>query len=254
MADFEFDKKRIEQDTIGIGVDVRPPIELSLDVLRIQEFYNQVSDQFPNLFADLSQSKTEFRINKKIPIPGKGEVSVATFTLTQRGPVFNFPITLPGVLDGYEWSKTLNEHVIKCLETFHRHMPGTKFVRIGKVRKLVFHCEGIDGNEFFRGHFLPHAPESSEELTVAWNDPDEDFNRRLAAKVVEKKQVLHQEVGGEVRQVIVPQGEYGIEVTFDVNNRALDEPLDGEQMKSILDHADELYRDYFYDILKGENR
>ncbi len=186
MADFEFDKKRIEQDTIGIGVDVRPPIELSLDVLRIQEFYNQVSDQFPNLFADLSQSKTEFRINKKIPIPGKGEVSVATFTLTQRGPVFNFPITLPGVLDGYEWSKTLNEHVIKCLETFHRHMPGTKFVRIGKVRKLVFHCEGIDGNEFFRGHFLPHAPESSEELTVAWNDPDEDFNRRLAAKVAGK--------------------------------------------------------------------
>ena len=254
MADFEFDKKRIDQETIGIGVHVQPPIELALDVLRIQEFYNQVSDQFPNLFAELSQSKTEFRINKKIPIPGKGEVSVTTFTLTQRGPVFNFPITLPGLLDAHEWSKTLNEDVIKCLETFHRHMPGTKFFRIGKVRKLVFQCEGIDGNEFFRKRFCRHAPESSKELTVGWNDPDDDFNRKLAAKVVEKKQVVYQEVGGEFQQVVIPKGEYGIEVVFDVNNRALDEPLDGERMKSILDHADELYRDYFYDILKGEQR
>lgn len=254
MADFEFDKKRIDQETIGIGVDVRPPIELALDALRIQEFYNQVSDQFPNLFADLSQGKTKFQISKNLPVPGKGQMTIPTFTLTPRGPVFNFPITVPGFLEDHEWSKTLNEDVIKCLETFHRHLPGTKFFRIGKVRSLVFNCEGVDGNEFFRERFCRHAPESSKELAVGWNDPDDDFNRKLTAKVVEKKQVVHQEVGGAIRQVLVPKGEYGIEIAFDVNNRALDEPLDWEQMKSVLDHADELYGGYFYDILKGEKR
>jgi len=254
MTEFEFTPARIDKHMIGIGVDVRPPIELSLDALRIQEFYNQVSEQFPNLFADLSQSKTEFKISKNIPIPGKGQITVSTFTLTQRGPVFNFPITLPDLLDEHQWSKTLNEDVIKCLETFHRHLPGTQFFRIGKVRNLVFDCEGSDGPEVFRERFCPHAPEGSEELTVGWNDPDEDYNRKLTAKVVEKRRLIPKDVGGTIKPVMVPQGEHGIEVTFDVNNRRLDKPLDGERMKFILDRADELHKKYLYELLKGEER
>lgn len=251
MAQFEFTRTRIDQYTIGIGVDVRPPIELALDALRIQEFYNQVSEQFPKLFADLSQSKAKFQISKDIPVPGKGKITVPTFTLTPRGPVFNFPITLPDLLDDHEWSNTLNEDVIACLDTFHRHLPGTQFFRIGKVRNLVFHCEGADGSEVFRERFCPHAPKGSQELTVGWNDPDEHCNRKLAAKAVEKRRLVQKDVGGTIQPVLVPEGEHGIEVTFDVNNRRLDKPLDGDDMKIILDHADDLYQDYFYEILKG---
>jgi len=254
MTEFEFTPARIDQHTIGIGVDVRPPIELALDRLRIQEFYNQVSEQFPKLFADLSQSKDKFQISKDIPVLGKGKITVPTFTLTQRGPVFNFPITLPGFLEDHEWSKTLNEDVIKCLETFHRHLPGTQFFRIGKVRNLVFHCEGADGSEVFSKRFCPHAPKGSEELMVGWNDPDEQYNRKLTANTIQKGQVVQRDVGGTIQPVLVPQGEHGINVTFDVNNRRLDEPLDGGQMKITLDHADELYNEYFYGILNEGKR
>lgn len=254
MPAFEFTPMRIDQQTIRIGVDVRPPIELALDTLRIQEFYNQVSKQFPKLFAELSQSKTKFQINKEIPIPGKGQITVSTFTLTQRGPVFNFPITLPGLLEDHEWSKTLNEDVIKCLETFHRHLPGTNFFRIGKVRNLVFHCEGSDGREVFRERFCTHAPDEVVDLTVGWNHPDERYNRKLTAQTIQKGQVVQRDVGGTVQPVLVPHGEHGINVTFDVNNRTLDNPLDGEAMKIILDHADELCKGYLYELLNGEKR
>ena len=254
MAQFEFTRARIDQHTIGIGVDVRPPIELALDTLRIQEFYNQVSEQFPNLFADLSKSKTKFQINKEIPIPGKGHISIPTFTLTPRGPVFNFPISLPGSLDDHEWSKTLNEDVIACLDTFHRHLPGTQFFRIGKVRNLVFHCDGTDGNEIFRERFCPHAPQGSQELAVGWNDPDELYNRKLTTKAVEKRRLVQKDVGGTIQPTMVPQGEHGIEVNFDVNNRRLDKALDGDQMNIILNHADELYGDYLYGLLNEGKR
>lgn len=254
MPQFEFTPARIDQYTIGIGVDVRPPIELALDKLRIQEFYNQVSDQFPNLFADLSQSKTKFQINKEIPTPDQGQISIATFTLTPRGPVFNFPITLPELLEDHEWSKTLNEDVVACLATFHRHLPGTQFFRIGKVRNIVFHCEGADGSEVFRERFCPHAPKGSQDFVVGWNDPDERYNRRLTTKAVRKQRLVSQEVGGTTRPVLVPQGEHGIEVAFDVNNLRQDKPLDGEQMKIILDHADQLYKEYFYDVLNEGKR
>ncbi len=252
MEQFEFDKNHIEHHTIRIGVDVRPPIELALDTLRIQEFYNQVSDQFPNLFADLNQSKTQFQINTEIPIPGKGKITVPTFTLTQRGPVFNFPITLPDLLEDHEWSKTLNEDVIKCLRTFRLHLPGTKFFRIGKVRNLVFRCEGEKGSNLFRKQFCPFVPEGSQDLAVEWNDADEKYNKKIAVKAVEKQVVTQQDIGGTVQRVLVPQGEHGIDVTFDVNNRRLDTALDFEQMKIILDHADELFKDYLYKSLKRE--
>ena len=250
MEQFEFNKNRIDQHMIRIGVDVRPPIELALDSLRIQEFYNQVSDQFPKLFADLSQSKTKFQISKEIPIPGKGKITVPTFTLTQRGPVFNFPITLPDLLEDHEWSKTLNADVIKCLAMFNRHLPGTKFFRIGKVRNLVFRCESAKGRELFRKQFCPYAPDESEELVVEWNAPDEQYNRKIAAKAVEKKQVIQQDIEGTVQPIPVPQGEHGIGVTFDVNTRRFDVALDLEQMKIILDHADDLFNGYLYDVLK----
>lgn len=255
MSRLEFDKRHIDQLTIGIGVDVRPPIELALDALRIQEFYNQVSEQFPQLFADLSQSKTNFQISKEIPLPGKGSISVPTFTLTPRGPVFNFPITLPSLLDDHEWSNTLNEDVIECLEIFHRHLPGTRFFRIGKVRNLVFHwADADDPGEAFRERFCPRAPANAGELTVAWNDPDERYNRKLTAKVMQKGQIVRRNVGDMVQPVLEPGGEIGINIIFDVNNRNLHEPLDSEQMTIILNRADELYSSYLYDLLEGEHR
>ena len=254
MAQFEFTPARIDQHTIGIGVDVRPPIELALDALRIQQFYNDISERFPNLFADLNQSKTKFQINKEIPIPGKGQISVPTFTLTQRGPVFNFPITLSDLLEDHEWSKTLTQDVIECLDTFHRHLPGTRFFRIGKVRNLIFQCDDADGIEVFRERFCPHAPKGSEEIAVGWNDPDDRYNRKFTAKAVEKRRLVAKDVGGTIQPVPVPQGEHGIEVVFDVNNRRLDNPLDGEQMKIILDHADELYNEYLYGLLNEGKR
>lgn len=251
MPNFEFTRARIVQHTIGIGADVRPPIELALDTLRIQQFYNDISERFPNLFADLNQSKTEFQIKKSIPIPGKGQISVPTFTLTQRGPVFNFPLTLAGILEDFSWSDTLNADVINCLDTLHRHLPGTHVHRIGKVRTLVFQCDDADGPEMFRDRFCPNAPDGAEELKVAWNDRDSSYNKRIAAELVEKKQVVQTDEGGLVQRELVPQGEHGVEVKFDVNNRRLDKPLAADDMMIILDHADELYASYLLRVLTG---
>ena len=124
----------------------------------------------------------------------------------------------------------------------------------GKVRKLVFRCDDADAREVFRERFCPRAPDGSDNLEVGWNDPDEWYNRKLTAKTIQKGQVVQRDVGGTLQPVMVPQGEHAINVIFDVNNRTLDKPLDGEQMKMILDHADKLYNKYFCGILNEGKR
>lgn len=53
MTGFRFTREAINQHVETIGIDVRPPIEVKADRLKIQDFYNRVSDGYPKLFESL---------------------------------------------------------------------------------------------------------------------------------------------------------------------------------------------------------
>lgn len=251
MPRFEFTLMSLEQHVETIGVDVRPPIDIGGERLEIQDFYNRVSDVFPRLFESLVQSPQEFRIQKAIPIPGKGRIEITTFTITPRGPVFTFPRILPGFDEDFVWMKDLNADVIKCLGLLRERLPTLKFVRIGKIRELVFGVQGVNSDDLLRQRFTKNMPPDSTQMTVAWNEADARYNRKILINAVREHSLVVQNAGGVGTGRLDPTGEFGIKVVLDINNRRLAKHLEPDELQIILHHADTWYKENLLDRLNG---
>lgn len=251
MARFEFTFMSLDHHVETIGVDVRPPIDIRGERVEIQEFYNRVSEDFPKLFESLVQGPQEFRIQKGIPIPGKGRVEITTFTITPRGPVFTFPRILPAFHEDFVWTKDLNDDVIKCLGTLRKHLPTLKFVRIGKVRELVFGSQDMNSNDVIRERFGKGVPSNSSGLTIGWNEADTQYNHKVLINAVQKHNVVVQNAGGIGAGRVEPSDEFGIKVVLDINNSRLDRHLEADELQIILHHADTWYNENLLDRLNG---
>lgn len=251
MGGFEFSWMGLNQHVETIGIGVRPPIDIRAERVEIQELYNRLSEEFPKLFESLVQSPQEFRIQKAIPIPGKGRIEITTFTITPGGPVFTFPRILPDFDEDFVWTKDLNADVIKCLGILRRHLPTLKFVRIGKVRELVFGSEANNSNDIIRERFGKSIPPDSTELTIGWNEADSDYNRKILISAVRRHNLVVQNAGGSGTGRLEPTDEFGIKVVLDINNRRLDKHLEGDELQIILHHADTWYKENLLDRLNG---
>ncbi len=251
MPQFEFSLMALDEHVENIGVDVRPPIDIRADRLKIQDYYNQVSDALPHLFESLVQGPAEFRIQKTLPVVGKGRLDITTFTLTPRGPVFTFPRIIPDVGEDFLWSKDLTADVLQSLARLQQFFPMLRFVRIGKVRTLVFSCGKEDSNKILRERFARNLPPGSVGLSVGWNQSDEQYNRKIQVNSVRKGTLTTGKAEVMGQQQIEPTGEYGIRVTVDVNNLHLDKALEQEELRSILNYADRFFHDDLINVLNG---
>jgi hypothetical protein len=251
MQAFEFDATRVDQHIESIGVDMRPPIDVKADRAKVQEFYNRVSERYPKLFESLVQSPTQYQIKKQLPIPGQGTAEITTFTLTPRGPVFSFPKTLPGVYDEFAWSDDLNGVVIRCLAILQSHFPLTSYIRIGKVRDLIFDCGTENGDALIRERFCHGVPEGASGVEIGWNQADERYNCKVFISALRKERLRERTNGALPQHEGEPAQEYGIRVKLDVNNVRMDRKLEPEDLQIILQHADGVYSRNLYTLLRG---
>lgn len=238
MTQFKFSKLAIEEHISQVGVDVRPIIEVRAERQKLTDFGLWLTDKWPTLFENVVQGPAAFFVTKKFVFPGKGEAELATFTLTQRGPIFIFPHKL-GILPGEDIElPDRTEVVITALERFRQTWPQCKQVRLGVVTIYTFDCApespvGIMTTRFTR---LRGSP---SELMLQFNLPTDDHNR-----VIQLQQVVMLVIGAEPHQ--------GIRVQLDFNNIAMDEDLSKDQKLRILHDADEFCRQDLFKILNAE--
>ena len=250
MPGFTFSRERIDQHVEKCGIDVRPAIEIQLERQRIQEFYNVVSERFPDMFESLLQSPKQFQIKKQLPITAqKGNIEVTTFVLTPRGPVFIFSRKIAGLDDEFSWTSDVNGRVVECLEILRGFFPGVNFIRVGKIHELIYGCGDENSAEIVRARFTPNIASEATEVGIAWNEPDEEFNRKFQIAAVEGRSVTMANVGGVPVQQVAPARIFGIKVNLDVNNASVGQHLDSERIKAILDHADEVFRNRLPEVL-----
>lgn len=248
MPEPTFRKTAIEHHEESIGVDMRPPIDLKLDRQRVQQFYNLVSEKHGSIFESLEQRPQGFRITKPFTIPGKATLTVQTFVLHPRGPVFAFPRYVMGH-DSFPWPTSVNGVVLDCLKILRSQFPTHRFHRIGKVRRLVYGTGEMESPRVVREQFCSGIPAGSSSVTVGWNQASDQYNIKLSIESVEERNVQVGPAGGSVAQ---RTGQFGVQVVLDVNNRKMDRPLEAEEMKIILERADQVYDEELLAILNGK--
>lgn len=249
--EYEFTEQKIDQHVEAVHVRVQPPIDAKADRIHLQEFYNRVSERQPRLFDSLAQQPGSFEIRKLLPIPGKGQMEVATFLLTPQGPVLSFPRRLPFLDDEVRWSDNLMDDIMTCLETLTECHGTWKILRIEKRREVIFATQARDSSSIIHKRFARGLPEDAQDVVVRWADNDDKYVRKISLTAMRRRDVVFQNVAGIHIQRQEPPAEYGIKVVVQVANRQAGRPLVRDDQRIILKHADEYYNETLLGILRG---
>lgn len=141
--------------------------------------------------------------------------------------------------------------MLACLAILQGFFPHLKFLRIGKVRELIFDCGKDDSNQIIRDRFGKKLPSDAIDLVIGWNQADDKYNCRVQINPVSKGRFATQSSSAVPGPRVEFTGEFGIKVLLDVNNRVVSTPLNAEAMQVILEHADGVYRERLLTILNG---
>mgnify|MGYP001574160240 CR=1 FL=1 len=239
---FKFSQTKIDEHTIKVGVDIRPVIECKLDRVKLFDVGQKLVDKYPNLFESLVQSPTEFLIRKKFIFPGKGEIDLPTLAITPRGVVFIFP----QILSMFEEEIKLNnidDVSLDGLKIFRGSFPGKIFCRVGLVNEYVFNTGHMDSTELICSRFTKIKVPHNGEIFLSINRPDDDYNRKIQLKAVQKTE-KNPDIPG-VDQVQA----YGVQVIVDFNNRDMSKDLDDDRILGILHKARQFNSKELYDFL-----
>jgi len=88
---YQFDKEHVSQHMVKYGVDIRPPIVLTQDRTKLQDYCNALIEQFPQVFETLIAGPKQLRVQKTFVLSNNKRAEMSTFVLTNRGPLFTFP-------------------------------------------------------------------------------------------------------------------------------------------------------------------
>lgn len=239
---FKFSQTKIDEHTIKVGVDIRPVIECKLDRVKLFDVGQKLVDKYPNLFESLVQSPTEFLIRKKFIFPGKGEIDLPTLAITPRGVVFIFP----QILSMFEEEIKLNnidDVSLDGLKIFRGSFPGKIFCRVGLVNEYVFNTGPMDSRKLICSRFTKINVPHNGEIFLSVNRPDDDYNRKIQLKAVQKTEKNPDIPGFDQVQ------SYGVQVIVDFNNRDMSKDLADDRILGILHKARQYNNKELYDFL-----
>ena len=244
--EYKFCNPKILGLNVRIGVDVRPPIEVRLEQERFLQFSKQTRQKYPQIFDTMVLGDQQFEMKKTWVVPGKGEVEAQTFVMTQRGPLFRFPVLI-GEIELEPDLPDVNETFVNCMKTFLTCFPTQKVVRVGKVHEHVFDCGDINSLQLVNDRFVNIAVPEGGEIRIRVNLCTPEFNRIFTIDPVTR---LHQASPDAKPQAVC----YGVKVDVDVNNRILKDNLSDAELLTVLTTADMYVADEMYDVLNGKDQ
>ena len=241
--EYEFTQAKIERHVEMIGVDVRPPIEISLDEHRCQRFSKWARGKFPQLFDRVVLGNQRFEMLKTLEYPGKPAADVRTFLMTPKGPLLAVPRRLSEI-DLEPEFPPINDTFILCMRQFLQEFPGRKVLRVGKVNEYIFGCDDINSVRLVAERFTSLKVPQNGEIDVRVNFPDESYNHIFTIKPVTARMIEAGKMGEPFA--------FGVEVKVDVNNRNTDKEMAKEEWMTVLHAADMYSQNDVYNVLNGE--
>ena len=239
------------QHVVKLGCDVYPPVVIRDERTRLNIFFEQIQNEYPNVYEQLVASNEKFEISKSYRTgPSSSPANVPTFVLVEpRGPVFVFPILLPRELGG---PTGLGEEYLEIFANARRFFahafPGRKLMRVGLVRELLFQTGDWDCRDLFGTPMQLSGAEFFDGEAIN-GFRDDQCNVRISFK----KRTLSKSVRTPIGQEHIESLGNFLLVKLDVNNFDA-RPLDDADVDGIIERARSLWPDPLLEYLKERSQ
>lgn len=233
---------------VTFGMDIWRPVDLPNEQTRMNMFFEEAKQQRGNLFDQLIISSTEFRISKKFRKRDDLErpsYQFDTFALTDRGPVFIFPLMLPPPIGDTNLEESYLDDFNHLRGLFFDAIPQRAVMRVGLVRDLVFSTGSNKREGLLTGQtsFAKAALVGGSSIHKYRN---EKCNHNILVEPVTFTRTTRLGVGATVNE---PTG-YGVHVRLDVNNAEVRQPLQETDIRGVLERATSLWPNELLEYLE----
>lgn len=237
------------QHSVTFGMDIYPPIEIPQERTRLNMFYEEARRRWNSLFDRLVTSDTEFRISKKFqksPEVAGPSYSIDTFVLTNRGPVFVFPLLLDEPVGDTGLEVTYLDRFKEIRELFFQAIPNRKFMRVGLIRDLIFNTGSVPCQELI----AEQTSFAKAELVggkAVFKYCDTKHNHNILVEPMSRVRTMQLAAGPTVNE---PAG-FGVRVQLDVNNTDMGRTLEESDIQEVIERATSLWPDKLLEYIEG---
>jgi hypothetical protein len=245
---YQFDFDKISQHIVKYGVDMRPAVQPEQDRAKLQDYGNWLVQQFPEVFETLLVGPRELRVQRTFILPNAKRIELATFVLTNRGPVFTFPerlyIDRPHELAIPDKDKIFR----KAFDELRTRFPERAVPRVGVVHEFVFDTEFTDSLEVMASS-LRHElwRQKAKNLRILLETPIDDKNVNIEMRPT------HLQRSGPYDPAAPQEMKFGIIVNVDINNRQVTGDLTKSEVTDILAFASDYVPEELIKFLNNED-
>lgn len=230
---YQFDTDNVSQHVVKYGVDTRPALTPEQDRTKLQDYGNWLVEQFPEVFETLLVGPRELRVQRTFLLPNAKRVELATFVLTNRGPVYTFPerlyIDRPHELDIADKDRIFR----RVLEELRSRFPDRTIPRVGVVHEIVFDCGFINSLDIVASNLKNELwRQQAKNVRILLETPTEDKNINL-----EIRPTYLQRTGAPGETASPEDMKFGVIVNVDINNRQMAGDLTKAEISDILAFA-----------------
>ncbi len=233
---------------VKFGIDIYPPISYREEQTRLNIFYDEMRNIQPQLFEKVHASAQEFKVfaDFRAPNDEAKRVTVSTFELTSRGPVFVYPLKCPPPIGDTAITDDYLELFSEARSKFFLAIPGRQCLRLGLIREVLFGTGGEAVNVFFAEQTeLAGATLTGGKSVRVYKD--RRYNHRIVIDSVE----IARQTRLAVRTTVTEPTEHGLQITLDVNNEAI-RPLEEADIQGVIERANSLWPEELLSYLNGD--
>jgi len=247
MQNFIFNKNDISQHIVKYGVDIRPPIQPGQEKGKLQSYCNWLIETFPEVFETLLSSPEKTIVQKTFPASGNKRIELPTFAMTQRGPLYTFPVRLL-VENSEDFDISEKNKIFRsALEKFRETFIG-KIVRVGVVHEIVFDCGNINPVDIIASTMNKEVwLERLKNIRIHLENPESGYNINIDLAPAYAQQIAQTPTGQSRRNI-----GFGISARLDINNQKMTEPLDKDMVAAILAFAEDYVPNRLVRFLNNE--
>ena len=245
---YQFDKEHVSQHMVKYGVDIRPPIVLTQDRTKLQDYCNALIEQFPQVFETLIAGPKQLRVQKTFVLSNNKRAEMSTFVLTNRGPLFTFPQRLY-IDDVQDLDIPQKDKIFrKALEEMRTKFVDRAVTRVSVVHEFVFDTGQIDSLDIIASNLKNDVwRQRTKNLRIWLETPMEGKNINVEIRPTHLRRLARS--GGNVPAQNMG---FGIIVNVDINNQQIKDDLTSGEVRDIVTFANDYVPEELIKFLNNE--